>query len=43
VLLVAAALRRIPVAWPRWAKAALAYGIGTMATFWFLERAVSLM
>ena len=43
VLLAAAALRRVPVAWPRWAAAAPAYSIGTMATFWFLERAVSLM
>ena len=36
VLLVAAALRRLPVAWPRWVKAGLAYGIGTMASsgFW---------
>ncbi len=43
VLLVGAALRRLSVAWPRWAKASLAYGIGTMAVFWFLQRAVSLM
>jgi len=43
VLLVAAALRRVPVAWPQWAKASLAYGIGTMATFWFLQRAALLL
>jgi hydrogenase/urease accessory protein HupE len=43
VLLAAAALRRVPVAWPRWTKAVPAYGIGTMAAFWFLERAVPLM
>ena len=43
VFLVATALRKLPVAWPRWAKASLAFGIGTMATFWFLQRAVSLM
>ncbi|HKH43817.1 MAG TPA: HupE/UreJ family protein [Thermoanaerobaculia bacterium] len=43
VLLVAAALRKVPVAWPRWAQALPAYGIGAMATFWFLQRAVSLM
>ena len=43
VLLGAAALRRLPVAWPQWSRALPAYGIGTMATFWFLERAVSLM
>jgi hypothetical protein len=40
-LLVAAALRKVPVAWPQWAKAVPAYGIGTMAAFWFLQRAVS--
>jgi hydrogenase/urease accessory protein HupE len=43
VLLVAAALRRVPVAWPRWAQAVPAYGIGAMAAFWFLQRAVGLM
>jgi len=43
LLLVAAALRKIPVAWPRWAKTVPAYGIGTMATFWFLQRALSLV
>lgn len=43
VLLVAAALRRIPVAWPRWSQPVPAYGIGVMATFWFLQRAVSLV
>ena len=43
VLLVAAALRRIPVAWPRWVKAALPYGIGAMAAFWFLQRAAALI
>jgi hydrogenase/urease accessory protein HupE len=43
VLAVAAALRRVPVAWPRWAEAVPAYGIGAMAAFWFLERAASLM
>ncbi len=43
VLLVVAALRRAPVAWPHWSKAVPAYGIGTMAILWFLQRAVSLM
>jgi hydrogenase/urease accessory protein HupE len=43
VLLVAAGLRRVPVAWPGWAQAVPAYGIGTMAAFWFLQRAFSLM
>ncbi|HEX4953017.1 MAG TPA: HupE/UreJ family protein [Thermoanaerobaculia bacterium] len=43
VLLAAAALRRVPVSWPRWAKAVPAYGIGAMAVFWVLERAAALM
>jgi hydrogenase/urease accessory protein HupE len=43
VLVIAAAIRRIPVAWPQWAKAVPAYGIGTMAAFWFLQRALSLI
>lgn len=43
VLLVAGALRRVPVTWPRWAQAVPAYGIGTMAAFWFLQRAFLLM
>ena len=43
VLLAGAALRRIPVAWPRWTKAVPAYGIGALAVFWFLERAVPLI
>jgi hydrogenase/urease accessory protein HupE len=43
VLLAAAALRRVPIAWPQWAQAVPAYGIGTMAAFWFLQRAVSLL
>lgn len=43
VLLVTAAIRKVPVAWPQWAKAVPAYGIGTMAAFWFLQRAISLL
>jgi hydrogenase/urease accessory protein HupE len=43
VLLVAAALRKVPVAWPRWAQALPAYGIGTMAVFWFVQRTLSLL
>jgi hydrogenase/urease accessory protein HupE len=43
VLLFAAAFRRVPLAWPRWAQAVPAYGIGIMAAFWFLQRAVALM
>lgn len=43
VLLLAAALRKVPVAWPRWTKALPAYGIGAMAAFWFLQRAILLI
>jgi hydrogenase/urease accessory protein HupE len=43
VLLVAAALRKLPLAWPQWARAIPAYGIGAMAIFWTLQRAASLI
>lgn len=43
VLLFAAALRRLPLAWPRWSAAIPAYGIGAMAIFWFLERTLPLL
>ena len=43
VLLAAAGLRSLPVAWPRWSTAVPAYGIGAMAAFWFLQRAVLLV
>ena len=43
VLLVAAAVRKLPVSWPQWSQAVPAYGIGAMPTFWFLQRAVSLI
>ncbi len=43
VLRVAAALRRIPLAWAQWARAVPAYGIDIMAAFGFMQRAVSLM
>lgn len=33
-----AALRRLPVRWPRWAPALPAYGIGSLAIYWCLER-----
>lgn len=42
VLLAMAALRAVPVSWPRAAKALPAYGIGVMAVYWFLERVVGL-
>lgn len=43
VLLVTAATARLPCAWPRWVRAAPAYGIGVLATFWFLQRVVPLV
>jgi len=33
VLLLAAALRKLPVAWPQWSRAVAACGIGAMAAF----------
>lgn len=32
------ALRAIPLEWPNWALRAPAYGIGTLAAYWFFER-----
>jgi hypothetical protein len=38
VLVAMATLRRLPVRWPRWAAALPAYGIGSLAIYWFLDR-----
>lgn len=43
VLLAAAALKRLPLAWPKWSAALPAYGIGALAVFWFLQRALPLV
>jgi hydrogenase/urease accessory protein HupE len=43
VLLVAAAVRKVPVAWPRWSHALPAYGIGATSAFWFLQRTAALI
>lgn len=43
VLLATALLGKIPITWPRAARAAPAYGIGVMAVYWFLERVVGIM
>jgi len=43
VLLVIAALRRLPIAWPRAATAVPAYGIGILAAYWFFERIAGLL
>ncbi len=42
VLLATAALRKLPMTWPRWAQALPAYGIGSLAVFWFLQRVMGL-
>jgi hydrogenase/urease accessory protein HupE len=42
VLLVGAALRRLPIAWPRLATAAPAYATGGLAIYWFCERVAGL-
>lgn len=38
VLAVIALLHRIWIAWPQWARAVPAYGIGCIAMFWVIER-----
>ena len=42
-LLAAAALRRVPVAWPRWVRQLPLYAMGSLAAFWCIERAVALL
>jgi len=39
VLVTWAAVRAVPFEWPRWASRVPAYGIGTLAAYWFFERA----
>ena len=36
------AVRRLEIAWPGWAEPLPAYLIGTVAAFWFIERAIVL-
>jgi hypothetical protein len=38
VLAVTAALRAVPARWPEWSPAVPAYGIGSVAIYWFCER-----
>ena len=38
VLLVLAALRKVRIKWPSWTQQLPAYGIGSIAAFWFIER-----
>lgn len=42
VLSVRSALRRLEIAWPPWLEPLPAYAIGTLACFWFLQRAAPL-
>jgi len=43
VLVVMAALKTLPVRWPRWSAAVPAYGIGSLAAYWFIERVAGLV
>ena len=43
VLLVWAGARALPVVWPSWSPYVPAYGIGTLAAFWFVERVFGIM
>ncbi|MEE8524145.1 MAG: HupE/UreJ family protein [Thermoanaerobaculia bacterium] len=43
VLLVTAALKALPVRWPRGSAVMPAYGIGSLAVYWFIERVASLL
>ena len=38
VLLVMTALNKVHIKWPSWAQQLPAYGIGSIAAFWFIER-----
>ena len=41
VIVVQWAIQKIRVQWPAWAEQAPAYGIGSLAAFWFIQRTVS--
>jgi hypothetical protein len=38
VLTLVAGARRIPTAWPRWARLVPPYAIGSLAMFWVIQR-----
>jgi len=38
VLLIMAGLHKVRIKWPSWAQQLPAYGIGSIAAFWFIER-----
>jgi hypothetical protein len=42
VLGLTAALRRLPITWPRLATGVPAYAIGTLAIYWFCARVAAL-
>ncbi len=42
VVAAGAALRRLSIAWPRWATAVPAYAIGSLAIYWMIERIAGL-
>jgi hypothetical protein len=42
VLGLRVALERLPIRWPAWAEPLPAYAIGTIASFWFMERLAAL-
>ena len=42
VLLLIAQLRRLKMSFPRWAELVPAYGIGTIAMYWFIQRTISI-
>jgi hypothetical protein len=41
VLVLAAVGRKILTKWPAWAMPAAAYGVGSIAAFWTIERVAS--
>ena len=43
VVLAWVALRRLALPWPRWSVYVPAYGIGSLAAFWFFERLVGML
>jgi hypothetical protein len=43
VLLGMAALKALPVRWPRWSAMVPAYGIGSFAVYWLIERVAGLV
>ena len=42
-LLLVAGLRRLPLAWPRWAQQIPLYAMGSLAALWCFERAAALL